>query len=66
MYGLLGSMGMFLYGLVPVMIDRLLLGGATAIVMSAGTGLISSFYSVSISKLTPKRVLLSELMLKKL
>ena len=45
MYGLLGSAGIFLYGLVPVMIDRLLLGGATAIVMSAGTGLISSFYN---------------------
>lgn len=27
------------------MLDRLLLGGATAIVMSAGTGLISAFYS---------------------
>lgn len=45
LYGLLGSAGIFLYGLVPVMLDRLLLGGATAIVMSAGTGLISSFYS---------------------
>ncbi|HEM7189322.1 TPA: MFS transporter [Providencia rettgeri] len=45
LYGLFGSAGMFLYGFVPVMLDRLLLGGATAIVMSAGTGLISSFYS---------------------
>lgn len=45
MYGLLGSGGVFLHGLVPVMIDRLLLGGATALVMSAGTTLISTFYS---------------------
>lgn len=45
LYGLLGSAGVFLHGLVPVMVDRLLLGGATAAVMSAGTGLISSFYS---------------------
>jgi len=45
LYGLLGSGGVFLHGLVPVMIDRLLLGGATAIVMSAGTTLISAFYS---------------------
>ena len=45
LYGLLGTAGVFLHGLVPVMIDRLLLGGATAIVMSAGTGLISTFYS---------------------
>lgn len=45
LYGLLGTAGVFLHGLVTVMIDRLLLGGATAIVMSAGTGLISTFYS---------------------
>lgn len=45
LYGLLGSAGVLLHGLLSVMIDRLLLGGATAIVMSAGTGLISSFYS---------------------
>lgn len=45
MYGLLGSGGELLHGLVPVMVDRLLLGGATAVVMSAGTGLISAFYS---------------------
>ncbi|MCZ4061507.1 MFS transporter [Pantoea sp. LMR881] len=45
MYGLLGSGGVFLNGLVPVMLDRLLLGGATAVVMSAGTTLISTFYS---------------------
>ncbi|CAI1870770.1 MFS transporter [Serratia fonticola] len=45
LYGLLGSGGIFLHGLVPVMLDRLLLGGATAVVMSAGTTLISAFYS---------------------
>lgn len=45
MYGLLGSGGVLLHGLAPVMVDRLLLGGATAVVMSAGTGLISAFYS---------------------
>lgn len=44
-YGLLGSAGVLLHGVVPVMMDRLLLGGATAVVMSAGTGLISLFYS---------------------
>lgn len=44
-YGLLGSAGVLLHGFLPVMLDRLLLGGATAIVMSAGTSLISSFYS---------------------
>lgn len=45
LYGFLGSGGVFLHGLVAVMLDRLLLGGATAIVMSAGTTLISTFYS---------------------
>ncbi|WP_229808946.1 MFS transporter [Salinicola rhizosphaerae] len=44
LYGLLGAGGVFLHGLVPVFLDRLLLGGATAVVMSAGTGLISAFY----------------------
>lgn len=44
-YGLLGAGGVLLHGLIPVMADRLLLGGATAVVMSAGTGLISTFYS---------------------
>ncbi|MEG7367011.1 MFS transporter [Serratia marcescens] len=43
-YGLLGAGGILLHGFLPVMLDRLLLGGATAIVMSAGTALISSFY----------------------
>ncbi|MGG4582506.1 MFS transporter [Serratia nematodiphila] len=45
LYGLLGAGGLFLRGFWPVMLDRLLLGGATAIVMSTGTGLISAFYS---------------------
>ena len=44
-YGLLGSGGVLLHGTLPVMIDRLLLGGATAVVMAAGTVLISLFYS---------------------
>lgn len=44
-YGLLGGCGVLLYGTVPVMLDRLLLGGATAVVMAAGTVLISLFYS---------------------
>lgn len=45
LYGLLGAGGVFFYGLYPVLTERLLLGGATAIVMSAGTMLISEFYS---------------------
>lgn len=44
LYGVLGAGGVFLHGFYAIMLDRLLLGGATAIVMSAGTGLISSFY----------------------
>lgn len=43
-YGLLGSAGMFLSGAVVVFADRLLLGGTTAIIMAAGTGLISDFF----------------------
>jgi MFS family permease len=46
-YGLLGAGGVFLQGMVPVFADRLLLGGATAVVMASGTGLISEFYSGS-------------------
>lgn len=45
LYGLLGGAGAFLSGYVPVFADRFLLGGATALVMSAGTGLISVFYN---------------------
>lgn len=43
-YGLFGVAGLFLQGPLAVLIDRLLLGGATALVMSAGTGLISVFH----------------------
>jgi MFS family permease len=46
-YGLLGVGGAFLHGMVPVFTDRLLLGGATAVVMACGTGLISEFYAGS-------------------
>lgn len=45
LYGALGAGGVFLHGMVPVLIDRLLLGGVTAVVMSAGTSLISTFFS---------------------
>ncbi|WP_413729946.1 MFS transporter [Sodalis sp. RH22] len=44
LYGLLGGAGAFLSGYSFVFADRFLLGGATALVMSAGTGLISVFY----------------------
>ena len=44
LYGLLGAGGAFLHGEVLVFADRLLLGGATALVMAGGTGLISAFY----------------------
>lgn len=44
LYGLLGFCGQFLHGALPVFTDRILLGGVTAVVMSAGTALISEFY----------------------
>ncbi|CAB3751338.1 permease [Burkholderia sp. MSh2] len=44
LYGLLGVAGIFLRGEYVVLADRLLLGGATALVMSAGTGMISALY----------------------
>ncbi|HCB1396542.1 MFS transporter [Klebsiella pneumoniae] len=44
-YGLLGAGGVFFHGPIMVLADRLLLGGATSVVMSAGTTLISDFYS---------------------
>ncbi|WP_322052154.1 MFS transporter [Paraburkholderia bannensis] len=47
LYGLLGVIGVFLRGPYVVLGDRLLLGGATAIVMSAGTGMISALYEGS-------------------
>ncbi|MDE1180516.1 MFS transporter [Paraburkholderia sp.] len=43
-YGLLGVGGAWLHGPVAVFADRFLLGGATALVMTSGTGLISVFY----------------------
>jgi MFS family permease len=44
-YGLLGVIGFLLQGPCLVLADRLLLGAATALVMSAGTGMISALYS---------------------
>lgn len=43
-YGLSGIAGMFCHGLPTVIIDRLILGGATAVVMSSGTALLAAFY----------------------
>jgi MFS family permease len=43
-YGVLGVGGALLHGYVAVFIDRILLGGATAIVMAGGTTLLSEFY----------------------
>jgi MFS family permease len=43
-YGLFGAAGVFMHGTVAVFADRILLGGATAIVMSTGTGMISVFF----------------------
>lgn len=45
MYGLLGLVSFMLRGPVWVFADRLTLGGATALIMAAGTGLISEFYA---------------------
>ena len=45
LYGLLGAAGPYLRGIWLIYADRLLLGGATALVMAAGTGLISTFYT---------------------
>ncbi|MFT8720796.1 MFS transporter [Acetobacter sp.] len=47
LYGLLGLGALATHGLVAVFADRIFLGGATALVMSAGTGLISEFYAGS-------------------
>lgn len=43
-YGLLGCVGFMWHGPVAVFADRLMLGGATAMIMAGGTGLISEFY----------------------
>lgn len=45
LYGLLGVGTVALRGPGPVFADRILLGGATALVMSGGTSLISEFYA---------------------
>ncbi|WP_343596400.1 MFS transporter [Pseudomonas sp.] len=42
-YGLLGMLGCIFHG-PAIFVDRLLLGGSTAMIMAAGTGLISEFY----------------------
>ncbi len=44
LYGLAGILGIFCRGLLPVIVDRLVLGGATALVMSSGTALLATFY----------------------
>lgn len=44
LYGALGLAGAMLRGPYVVLADRFLLGGATALVMTTGTGLISAFY----------------------
>lgn len=43
-YGVLGAGGILLEGPVPVFADRVLLGAATAVVMTSGTSLISHWY----------------------
>lgn len=45
LYGLLGMLGAVTHGAAVVFADRLLLGGATTMVMAAGTALISDFYA---------------------
>lgn len=45
LYGALGVVGMWLFQPYVLFLDRLLLGGATAMVMSSGTALISEFYT---------------------
>lgn len=47
LYGLLGAGAVLLQGAWLVLADRLLLGGATALIMASGTGLLSQFYSGS-------------------
>lgn len=45
LYGLLGIAGAFIPSTIMLYIDRFLLGGATVLVMTSGTALISEFYS---------------------
>lgn len=44
-YGLLGIAGAWLPGSYAVFADRIVLGGATAVIMAAGTDLISQFFA---------------------
>jgi MFS family permease len=44
-YGLLGIAGAYLEGRYAVFADRIVLGGATAVIMAAGTDLISQFFA---------------------
>ncbi|WP_338564596.1 MFS transporter [Erwinia sp. E_sp_W01_6] len=44
-YGALGTVGAFLTHPALLFTDRFLLGGSTALVMSGGTGLLSSFFT---------------------
>ncbi len=44
LYGAIGVIGMWLANPIVLFIDRLVLGGATAMVMASGTALISEFY----------------------
>ncbi|WP_394173180.1 MFS transporter [Guptibacillus hwajinpoensis] len=43
-YGALGVSAIWLSGTIPVFADRILLGGATAIVMASSTGLLAEFF----------------------
>ncbi|MZI93060.1 MFS transporter [Vibrio sp. CAIM 722] len=47
LYGALGIIGMWIENTVVLFADRLVLGGATAMVMASGTALISDFYQGS-------------------
>ncbi|MFB1083068.1 MFS transporter [Jeotgalibacillus sp. JSM ZJ347] len=44
LYGALGITAIWLEGTSIILIDRILLGGATAVVMSAATGLLAEFF----------------------
>ncbi|KMM39199.1 MFS transporter [Guptibacillus hwajinpoensis] len=44
LYGALGVSAIWLSGTIPVFADRILLGGATAIVMASSTGLLAEFF----------------------
>lgn len=44
LYGAIGVSAIWLSGTIPIFADRILLGGATAIVMSSSTGLLAEFF----------------------